>query len=702
MMRKNRHRDLVWPRVPLILGMVGSLLNPGGDQPAPVIATQVIGTGGELNQTNSAATTSTNLKRGGRRRSFLGNAESSEIQLWYAGWTVGTDTGEANIPNALNLQAHIEINGISVAVPFGGLTTPVTLNPGANLISDPVLPAAFGLLTFPRGLEFYIYTEETVAEGGVFPTLFTSAYGTPVPGESYLRADAAATTKIGTSGPLATGGGWVAGNEVWAPFAILGKPVTPMMAVGVIGASIEHGVASATTGDGNSASGGGFCRKALAAVGGSIHIPYVSMARPSEKAATYVSSSANRKLLYPYITHAVCGHGGNDYSSGVTLAANLASNRTIHAGIRTGNPDCHISRLELYIKTDSTNGWIDQDQQTPRTGMETGGAYRDPFNAAMAADQAAGLIDVFSMFAPGVMTHATNLDKWRTDLAATTDGTHPQELVHRAMATAEATRWEALRNTYEAGYTFDTATNTLVAGLAAPPNDTRKKLIDQTIRWLKNSALWDKFDVIGMIGDTQEISLRNWKNPGTNNASLSNATYTADRQFATAGNASSYVETNFNPFAGGFQFTQNSAHFSHWTRSTTSSDSSRSGWFDGTDGVTTVPRSTGGGVSFRINQVNNSTNGGSGGVVDGLLMANRSASNATQVYSNGAAVTVNTNPNQASTALNDHTLRLGVINSSGGIADNYAAWTAGGSLTAVQADIACRAITSYMRKIGAV
>lgn len=673
----------------------------GGGAPA-VIPVQLVGTGGELNQTNSAATTSTNVKRVARRRVFLGNADVSEIQFWWAGWTVGTDTGEANIPNDIAMRQHMEVNGTSVNVPFNGSTNAVDFNPGDNLISDAVLPASFGLSVFPRGLEFYIVTEQEVAEGEIFPTLFTSAYGSAVPGEAYLRADTAATTKIGTNGPLSTGGGWVAGNEVWAPFAILGKPVTPMMAVGVIGASIEHGVGSALTGDGNNASGGGFCRKALAAVGGSIHIPYVSMARPSEKASTYVSSSANRKLLYPYITHAVCGHGGNDYSAGATLAANIASNRSIHAGIRTGNPDCHISRLELYVKTDSTDSWATQGNQTPRTGMETGGAYRDPFNAAFAGDVGT-LIDAFSVFAPGVICDATNLDKWRTDLASTTDGTHPAELVHRAMGAAEATRWEVLRNAYEAAYSFDAATDTLVAGLASPPNDTRKKLIDQTIRWLKNSLLWDKFDVIGMIGDTQEISLRNWKNPGTFNASLAGTiVYTADRQFLTAGAATSYVETNFNPFSAGGQFTQNSAHFSHWTRSTTVSDSSRSGWFDGTDGVSTVPRSTGGGVSFRINQAANSTNGGAGGIVDGLLMANRSGASATQVYSNGTAVTVNTNPNQASTALNDHTLRLGVINSSGGIVDNYAAWTMGGSLTAVQADIASRAITSYMRKIGAV
>jgi hypothetical protein len=667
-----------------------------------VVATQLVGTGGEINRDVSAATGSTNVKRGGRRRSFLGNAETSEMQLMYGNWTTGTDTGEANNANSYDLQAHVEINGTTVQVAFGGVTTPVTVAAGDNIISDALLPADFGLVTFPRGLEFYIYSEQEVAEGEVFPTVQNSNYGVAVPGETYLRGTTGATTKIGSNGPIAAGGDWIAGSEVFAPLAILGKPVTPMMAVAVIGASIESGVNS-STGDGNSVSfAGGFNRKALATTGGSIHIPYTMMARASEKASTYVSSSAKRQELYQYITHAITGHGGNDYSGGATLAANLASNRSIHATIRTANPAIHISRLELYAKTDSTDSWATLVNQTPRTGMETGGAYRDPFNEGMADDETAGLIDEFVLFAPGVIVDATELDKFRVDITATTDGTHPQAAVHAAMATAEAARWEVLRETYEGAYTLDAATEAVLAGLAVAPNATRQTLIDQTVRWFKNSDLWDNFDVIGMIGDTQEISLRNWKAPGTFTATLAGTiVYTADRQFATAGAGTSYIDTNFNPATAGGHFTQNAASFGAWFAPATASDSSRAGWFDGTDGITLVPRSTGAGFSFRINQAANSTNGGAGGVVDGMQLVNRSGSGATQSYTAGVLGTVNTNPNQVSTTLNSHNLQLGAVTAAAGVIDSYAGWVIGGSFTAVQADIINRIFTSYMNKIGA-
>ena len=100
---------------PIIDPLVKSLMSPD-DGPAAEIPLQLVGTGGELNQTNSAATTSTNVKRAMRRRVVLGNADVSEIRFWWAGWTVGSETGEANIPTDIAMRQHMEVNGVSVIV----------------------------------------------------------------------------------------------------------------------------------------------------------------------------------------------------------------------------------------------------------------------------------------------------------------------------------------------------------------------------------------------------------------------------------------------------------------------------------------------------------------------------------------------------------------------------------------------------------
>ncbi len=253
---------------------------------------------------------------------------------------------------------------------------------------------------------------------------------------------------------------------------------------------------------------------------------------------------------------------------------------------------------------------------------------------------------------------------------------------------------------------FEAEAVTAFAAMSVQPDSTRKTYYNNYIKALKNAGVWAKLDVISLYAaHDAQAALLNLKNPGTFDATLvdptTDVTFTVDRGFTTNG-TDNYVDTNFNPSTAGGAFTQNAACFGIRCLSTGQFSVTPCGWFDGTDGVSLNPRNTSDDPQFRINQASASAQSTTLSTAAAFLLANRSASNATQLYRNGAAVTVNTNPNQTSTALNNNNLYIGRLSAAGFAAIQCASTYLGGSLDATENSALYTADLTYMQAVGAV
>jgi hypothetical protein len=119
-----------------------------------------------------------------------------------------------------------------------------------------------------------------------------------------------------------------------------------------------------------------------------------------------------------------------------------------------------------------------------------------------------------------------------------------------------------------AGTSYAAETEAIAAAFTTPPTTARKNLMDACVVSLKSAGVWTKLDVLHVdaAADSQ-AALINWKAPGTfNGTAVNSPTFTADNGFT--GNASSYIDTSFNPAtAPSPKYIQDSAMFSAWSLS---------------------------------------------------------------------------------------------------------------------------------------
>lgn len=248
---------------------------------------------------------------------------------------------------------------------------------------------------------------------------------------------------------------------------------------------------------------------------------------------------------------------------------------------------------------------------------------------------------------------------------------------------------------------LDSSASAVISAFSTTPDVERQLAINDLIVRLKADGIWSKLDALYLLAAHESAAaLVNWKNPGTFDITVVDApVFTADSGYATDG-VNDYLNTNFNPATAGGNYTQNSACFGFWSGTSGQSNTSRAGWFDGTDGVTMVPRNTSDRFQFRINQAAISESAISA-VADGagLYIANRSGASAVQGYRNGSQLFTAAN---ASTALNSTNLRLGSITAISFAAQTFRAATIGGSLTSTEQAKLYAAMLNYLQQVGAV
>lgn len=247
---------------------------------------------------------------------------------------------------------------------------------------------------------------------------------------------------------------------------------------------------------------------------------------------------------------------------------------------------------------------------------------------------------------------------------------------------------------------YDPSSVLIFAAFTTPPTVARKELINKTVLALKAASIWTSIDVLYILAaaDSQAASI-NWKNPGTNSlTTTATVTFTADDNAAGDG-VSGFLDCNYNASTFGGAFTQDSAFAAGWSRTSGQANTSAVGWFDGTDGVTISPRTTNDNAGYRINQASQS-NTSNGTVTDGVgfFAANRSASNAIQMYKNGSSIG---SQSTVSTALNNH--NFNAVGSAAAASFNTRAWAAvafGGSLSAGNHLNLYNALNLYMAPLG--
>lgn len=114
---------------------------------------------------------------------------------------------------------------------------------------------------------------------------------------------------------------------------------------------------------------------------------------------------------------------------------------------------------------------------------------------------------------------------------------------------------------------FDAATTAWAAAVVTAGgtvSGARKTLVDQLIVGLKADGVWAKLDRLWIFAAENSQSALVDLVALTQATPVSSPTFTADRGYAGNG-SSSYINSNFNAFTSGVNWTLNSAHMSGWS-----------------------------------------------------------------------------------------------------------------------------------------
>lgn len=234
--------------------------------------------------------------------------------------------------------------------------------------------------------------------------------------------------------------------------------------------------------------------------------------------------------------------------------------------------------------------------------------------------------------------------------------------------------------------------------MTTPQANARKYLIDTTIRSLKTTGVWSKLDCLYLLAAADaQAALINWKTPGTFNLTLADApTFTTDRGY-TGDGVNDSLATGFVPSGG--MYAQDSAHIGAWVlNDITSASAYAIGETSGsTPNAYIRPRST---ATEAVWTVNNATAVTTAGVTTsaGHTMINRSASDAQQIYKDGAELGTSTGASTGLPTTAIHLLRGFSVFS----AHQIAAAHIGGSLSATEVEDLYVALTVYLTAVGAI
>ena len=390
----------------------------------------------------------------GRYQHYVGSGDLSEIRLCLNNFIMGT-TNISNPGNTLTVEsAYIEMvsPAQSVQVLFAGSASKTLTNGEYDVVSDAVLPSAFGLTKFDRGAKFYVRIEVSIPNTGtaVLPIIRNQDDNTTA--ANYWNPASGTLTNISGTGTLVWTGSKTS-TRGYSPI-VLGKFVTgdPRTWLG-IGDSIFDG-----TGDTLAASesiGNAYFSRALfgttpatTAIGG------INTGESYGKVDAWVSSGgatprAPLFALTKYCSGAVDEYGTNAFDNTGNLNGSqmnavwnlvpaLWSYLRSNASSTAGASAFKIVRTRLLLRTTTPTGNTPADQTQYGVKWEASG-NTDDFNSRIDAALTATTIDAVlsTDFVRGDANVATtNYHRWANGLLDTADGTHPTSAVHKTLAAA--------------------------------------------------------------------------------------------------------------------------------------------------------------------------------------------------------------------------------------------------------------------------
>lgn len=350
----------------------------------------------------------------------------SDIQFIFPGWK--NSAGEQPLANSFLLDAAVEVDSTFIRLNFAGSSS-VTVATGNNYTTDP-LPMAFA----PNSL-IWLRLECIVSAGQTVP----SGYQISASGEGAV-AGVQASQIVGT-GPLATPSGGIVLDRGYGPLAVIGRALTPVPSVALVGDSIFQGLNDAIPGDGNG--NYGWVERGLwqAWKGGTVG--QYRAVRAGDTLALNTRVNAYRKrLLLQYATHAIFGLGNNDAASSNLAAIQPRLQENWSSAKYRG---ARVYQALLSPRTTSTDSWATAANQTFVSGFEVGG-LRDQVNAWIRTQVGQGLLD--GIIDPNtVWEDQANPGKWKSDGTTanlyTQDGIHPVAFSYALAGSQVVAPWAA-------------------------------------------------------------------------------------------------------------------------------------------------------------------------------------------------------------------------------------------------------------------
>ena len=191
---------------------------------------------------------------------------------------------------------------------------------------------------------------------------------------------------------------------------------------------------------------------------------------------------------------------------------------------------------------------------------------------------------------------------------------------------------KTLRNNFDSDYQLilNLATS---AGYTLPSfaNQTKQ---NQLLLDLKSANIWSRLDIFALFSNdgSSQFALIDWKRTiATGSLVLYTATnsptWSSDGGFTTNG-TSSFINTNFNPFSGVFNYVRNDAGRFFWV------DNRTSGYFEGLVNASNNGTFNGNATDQQINQGNNLLNTFANLGSDGFKSINRTSSTNVELFNN--------------------------------------------------------------------
>lgn len=399
----------------------------------------VAATRGHVPVVQPSAVTTNNQRAMTRKSHHVGYKGARALRLTHTGWrldsSVSTSGLEVNCGNDRLVEAAIEITGAPtpvVRVLYGGANVGTIVDGARKYVSDPILPASFGLTSFAPNQQFWVRLQETVSIGQFH--LRTGPLMS-LTGESSKQSSTVSASQVMNEGVLTTPASGSSINAGWCAASIEGLPLTSHgISWGNAGDSIDDNFNATGRSNGSDGSDGlgGWLLNGLYNAGR--QIPYVCLAQSGSTIKVSGPNFDRRMDFVATVTDFSEGWGTNDQGVGgtpaETAADTFARKAELRRRIRVANPHIRIHARSILARVSSNNGnqFLTPEEQSPRLpSYATGGSFRDPMIAAdlaaLAAGDIDGYIDLNSVLCVG--------DKFITDgvtpKLTVDDGTHPSD-----------------------------------------------------------------------------------------------------------------------------------------------------------------------------------------------------------------------------------------------------------------------------------